>query len=129
VVLLDDSAPPAGAARSLRPAPSRRRYVRRTRWVLVIVGVALWAGGLAWFVAGYVGGGALVLAGGLCLAICRRRWRVGRVQERSAELAVVLALNARSKGPDRKAQARDSHGPRIARFDEMVLFTSARVLR
>ena len=40
------------------------------RWLLVAVGIAIWAGGLAAFVdGGYVAGGALVLAGGLCLVV------------------------------------------------------------
>jgi hypothetical protein len=44
--------------------------VALVRWLVLLVGVGLWTGGLTWFVVGsHVGGGALVLAGGLCLAI------------------------------------------------------------
>jgi hypothetical protein len=40
------------------------------RWLLVLVGVGIWAFGIATFVGvSYVGGGVLVLAGGLCLVV------------------------------------------------------------
>ena len=51
-------------------ARAPRRYLALVRWLLLVVGIALWAGDLAWFIVGSdVGGGALVLAGGLCLVI------------------------------------------------------------